>query len=108
MIMAKKQASPKRRLKGEGSVRIRPDGTVELRKRINGVQKSFYGKDINEAKQRAEDFQNKLRLKNEVDNVYFEELILKWLRDVKHYELKPSSYDRLESTINNKIIPAIY
>lgn len=37
----------------------------------------------------------------------FDTYISNWLNNVKINELKPLSFDRLESTINNHIIPSI-
>lgn len=97
-----------RRLKGEGSIRERSDGTFEFRIKIDGKSKSFYGKTPTETRKKKDNYlQQKENKITEFDNITFDDFILKWLREVKKNELKPSSYDRLESTIVNKIIPTI-
>jgi integrase len=51
----------KRRSRGEGSIRKRPNGTWEARMTLpNGKQKSFYGKTQREARSKLKDAQNKV------------------------------------------------
>ena len=101
-----------RRDKGEGSISQRKDGiwtsridigtTPEGKRKI----KAFYGKTENEVKKKLREFKKEL-IKNELQEtkkMTVSELSNEWL-NTKLYEVKASSYDRIEATINNQIIP---
>lgn len=103
-----------RRDKGEGSISQRKDGiwtsridigtTPEGKRKI----KAFYGKTENEVKKKLREFKKEL-IKNELQEtkkMTVSELSNEWL-NTKLYEVKASSYDRIEATINNQIIPLI-
>lgn len=105
----------KRRDYGSGSISQRKDGKWTARMIIgrqengNLKYKTFLGSTEREARKRLEDFKkeyyrndSKTVQRNTVANY-----MLDWLHNVKANELKPKSFDRLEQTINNQIIPAI-
>jgi integrase len=97
-----------RRIKGEGSFRQRPDGRWEARIVVDGNRKSFYALSKIEAKKKVDTYlaECKKGIINKESGT-LDEAILKWLREVKKNELKPLSYDRIESSINTHIIPSI-
>lgn len=71
--------------------------------------KAFYGKTESEVKRKLKEYQKEL-IKNDYQTVQrntVENYMLDWLHNVKANELKPKSYDRLEQTVLNQVIPAI-
>ena len=105
-----------KRLNGEGTIyysKSRNEYIGEITKTINGktVKKVFYsgqGGKRSTVSQKMSAWQ----IRNVADYamnhpVQLEDGILAWLETCKKPELKPSSYDRLESTINCQIIPRI-
>lgn len=101
-----------KRLYGEGSVFQDSKGywvykfppspdTNNKEKRIAAKTKSELTKKVNDFKQSIGNA-NYISDNNTIDN-----LMGYWLHNVKFNELKPSSYDRLESTIMTHIIPRI-
>lgn len=104
-----------RRQKGNGCISQRKDGKwtarIDLGKDENGNRKikAFYGNSKSEVKQKLKDFQekNKEYNCNVAYKLTFAELLSYWLENVKRNELKASSYDRLEITINKHIIPLL-
>lgn len=70
-------------------------------------RKSFYGKNVQEVFDKMDKF--KLTQTNNPTNneIYFESFIKQWLSVVKKPCLKPTSFDRLELTINKHVIPKI-
>lgn len=105
----------KKREYGDGSISQRKDGTwtgrIYLGRDSNGKQKikAVYGKSENEVKRLIKEAKEKLIRYDEVNlpKRTLSELLNDWLLTVKKYELKPSSFDRLEATINNNINPYI-
>ena len=101
--------------RGEGSISQRKDGTwtgrIFLGRDSNGKQKikAFYGKTKSDVKQQLKAFKEaSAKYKcNVAYKLTFAELLTYWLENVKHNELKASSYDRLEITINKHIIPLL-
>ena len=116
--MAKTKVIKQRRNKGEGAISQRQDGTFTARLMIGTkddgkpIIKAFYGKSRPEVLKKMDEyklFQNKIK-ETGVDETKlpdFDKYITYWLNNVKSVELKDLSFDRLESTINNHIIPAI-
>lgn len=104
-----------RREKGQGSVSKRKDGTwtgrICLGTKENGKQniKAVYGKTESEVKKKLKALQAEIIKYNSVNlpKLTLSELLNDWKVTVKKYELKPSSYDRLEKTIDNNISPFI-
>ncbi len=101
--------------RGEGSISQRKDGTwtgrIFLGRDSNGKQKikAFYGKTKSDVKQQLKAFKEaSAKYKcNVAYKLTFAELLTYWLENVKRNELKASSYDRLEITINKHIIPLL-
>lgn len=91
---------------GEGSMSLRPDGTIMYRKRIGDPkkEKTVYGLTPKECiKKMKEEERN---LKNNIidqDKVSLSDAMFLWLDKVKKPTLKSQSYTRLKSTIKNQI-----
>ena len=108
----------KRRISGEGCVSQRADGTFTARLNLGTkddgkpIIKAFYGKSRPEVVKKMDEyklFQNKVK-ESGVDETKlpdFDKYITNWLNKVKSIELKDTSFDRLENTIINHIIPNI-
>lgn len=102
-----------RREKGYGSISQRKDGTwtarLDLGKNKDGKRKikAFYGKTKSDVKQQLKNFQEEVNKFNNPEEykLTFSELLIYWLENIKRHQLKTSSYDRLEITVNNHIIP---
>lgn len=106
--------SIKKRASGEGNISQRPDGTWTARMQIgynkDGKQmiKAFYGKTRREVVDKLDDYKALIKFGGEESDLpCFDTYILHWLNNTKVNELKSLSFDRLESTIKNHIIPAI-
>ena len=104
-----------RREKGHGSISQRKDGTwtgrIFLGYKEDGKQnvKAVYGKTESEVKRKLRSLQEEI-IKYDTQNIpklTLSELLTDWQTTIKRYELKPSSYDRLEQIIHNNIIPYI-
>lgn len=103
-----------RRDKGEGSISKRKDGTWTARLDIGTTPegkrkiKAFYGKTENEVKKKLREFKKELAKTDytEIKKLTVSELTKEWL-STKIFEIKAGSYDRIEATINNQIIPQI-
>lgn len=101
-----------RREKGTGTVYQRDNGSwvgrVTIGKTPDGKikTKSFSGKTEAEVKKKIREF-CKTDYKEEKKSVSLQTYITNWLTNYKRTSLKPSSYDRLEITINTHIIPAL-
>jgi len=103
-----------RRSKGEGNIMQRKDGKWTARLFIGYKAdgkaniKAFYGNSRREVAFKLDEYKALHRKgESETNSSYFETYILYWLNNIKANELKPLSFDRLESTIKNHIIPAI-
>ena len=81
---------------------------IELDRHPDGRRnkKHFYGKTKKEAQLKLNEFLKKGDVEEESKRLV-SELITEWLHDFKSTNLKPTSYDRLECTIKNHIIPTI-
>lgn len=102
----------KKKSNGEGSIYKRSDGrwcaTIQIGTKDDGkpIKKSFYGHQRKNVVSKLDDYKFKLHTGDIVSaNEALDSYILNWLRVVKFGELKPASYDRLESTIQNYINP---
>ena len=99
-----------RREKGSGSVFQKPDGSwigrISIGKRADGKPKMKYfsGRTEAEVKKKIRDF---IKTNDGADykKVSLEEYLNNWLSVYKRAELKNTSYDRLESTARNYVIP---
>ena len=102
-----------KRERGEGSISQRKDGIwtgrVYLGRSLDGKQKvkAVYGKTEKEVKRRIKEVKEELMKNDSIffSRLLFSELLINWIHSVKKYELKPSSFDRLEITVNNNILP---
>lgn len=97
----------KRRSRGEGSIRKRPNGTWEARLTLpNGKQKSFYGKTQRDAKAKLKDAQDKIEAgidpRGERLTVAF--YLTEWIDDVKTH-LSPSTHISYTSYLRTHLIP---
>ena len=72
-----------------------------------GKKKFIYGKTKAEVNQKFREFKKMLDsgTYREIQKQTVEEYVLNWLTIYKRIELKPKSYDTLESTIQHQIIP---
>ena len=99
-----------RREKGTGNVYQKSDGTwigrMTVGKQADGRPKIKYfsGKTEAEVKRKIRDF-NKSNELVDYKKVSLEEYLNNWLSVYKRAELKNTSYDRLESTARNHVIP---
>ena len=75
----------------------RSDGTL--------IRKTFYGKNKKEAKEKAEKYKKKKKngLSIDYENITIDELIYKWLFNIKKNEVKPSSFQSYEGTYRNYV-----
>lgn len=105
----------KQKERGDGTISQRKDGTwtgrVFLGRDATGKQKikAVYGKTEKEVKTKLKQLKEEM-IKFDTPNLpklTMSELLTDWQTTIKKYELKPSSYDRLEQTINNNITPYI-
>ena len=105
----------KQKERGSGTISQRKDGIwtgrIFLGRDVYGKQKvkAVYGKTEREVRAKLKELKEQLIKydKTELPKLTLQELLIDWQTNVKKYELKPSSYDRLENTINNNIIPLI-
>lgn len=99
-----------RREKGTGSVYQRPNGSwtgrVELGRGLNGKRnfKFFTGKTEGEVKRKIREYQ-KSNVSKDSEKVLFGVYLSDWLQNIKHGQIKDSSYDRLESTASKHVKP---
>lgn len=103
--MTKTEEIPKRRRKGEGSIRKKSNGTYLGRISIAGYDPySCTGKTKEETQKKLDAFRI-CTLKNEVlpKKIFMRDFIKEWLISVKQPSLKAASFDRLERTYENHI-----
>ncbi|KNY27634.1 hypothetical protein [Pseudobacteroides cellulosolvens] len=103
-----------RRSAGEGNISQRANGTwtamIQLGIKEDGKPKvkAFYGKTRKELADKLADFRELTKAGyTDEDMPEFRTYITNWLYNVKVNELKAMSFDRLESTIKNHIIPVV-
>lgn len=97
---------------GAGTIRKRKDGTFEAMMTVydhdgKSKRKSFYGKNKQEVFDKMEEFKISLAIKESNISVRLEDYLNEWLYSVKKLSIKPASFDRLEMTIENQIIPRL-
>jgi len=96
-----------KRKKGDGSIRQRDVNDWEARITVNGRQKSFYGKTEKEVTKKLNEFKKKISQGlSDSKRMSYEDFLINWL-EIKKSQIKPQSYDRIESTVNLHIIPTI-
>ena len=81
------------------SMGIREDGKPNI-KQFSGKTETIVKNKLKEFK-KSRDYELKHKPSNDTVKSYF----TMWLKEFKYNKLKPLSYDRLESTVNNHIIP---
>ena len=69
------------------------------------IRKPFYGEGKKEAEEKADEYMNKLKngMSLDFETVTIDELIYKWLFQIKKNEIKPSSFQSYEGTYRNYI-----
>ena len=69
------------------------------------IRKPFYGEGKKEAEEKADEYMNKLKngMSLDFETVTIDELIYKWLFQIKKNEVKPSSFQSYEGTYRNYI-----
>lgn len=109
-----KKKKKKKRGHGEGSIYQRKNGlwaaSIQIGTDESGkpIIKYFYSKEQKEVINKLNEFKLlKAQGFDKLTSTTLKDYITSWLVNVKFYELKPLSYDRLESTINNQIIPRL-
>lgn len=104
-----------RSIYGEGTIFQTNDGTwkgvIELGKTSDGKRKrkAFYGKTQKEVKTKIKEFKTSLLMYGETDipKLTLAELLHEWMVTVKLHQVKATSYDAIENTVNNQINPYI-
>ena len=97
-----------RRDNGEGTApKQHKDGRWFRQITVDGKKKFVYGKTKAEVNQKFREFKRMLEREayRELQRQTVESYMLHWLTNYKRIELKPKSYDTLESTIFHQIIP---
>lgn len=109
-----KKKKKKKRGHGEGSIYQRKNGlwaaSIQIGTDESGkpIIKYFYSKEQKEVVNKLNEFKLlQAQGFDKLTSTTLKDYITSWLVNVKFYELKLSSYDRLESTINNQIIPRL-
>ena len=83
------------------SLGTRPDGSPKV-KQFSGKTEAIVRKKLKEYKKSCEYAEKRLPA-SETIRSFFEN----WLKEVQYYKLKPSSYDRLERTLQKNVFPYI-
>ncbi|MGX8701347.1 tyrosine-type recombinase/integrase [Caproiciproducens sp.] len=104
-----------RNTKGEGSIFQRKDGNwcakIQLGTNEQGkpIIKTFYGAKQKIVRDKLKAYKELIKgaSDDQTNEVTVDSYVVNWLTTVKSIQLKPSSYDRLEATINQNIIPYI-
>jgi integrase len=99
----------KRRHKGEGTIRKRSDGSYEARYVYNGKQRSIYGNDEEELRQRLKKILAEITLDTykEPTKMKFKEWLDIWLWDYKAKNIKPLTFEQYERIIRLYIRPKL-
>ena len=66
------------------------------------IKKQFYGTGVNEANQKADEYIEKHKDNIDID-ITLEDLMYKWLFQIKRNELKPSSFQSYEGTFRLRV-----
>lgn len=92
---------------GQGTMKLRKDGTISYKKRIGNPKKEcyVYGKTPRECMAKMKQLEKEAeQSQSYAEDATLEEEITTWLVSVKQPTLKGQSYKRLESTVKNQII----
>ena len=98
-----------RREKGTGTI-IKTEtgykGKIDIGRGPDGKRKfkCFSGKTEAEVKRKIREY-NKSGAPTNPQQILLKDYLMSWLVNIKRISLKPSSYDRLESTALNQVIP---
>ena len=98
-----------RREKGTGTI-IKTEtgykGKIDIGRGTDGKRKfkCFSGKTEAEVKRKIREY-NKSAAPTNPQQILLKDYLMSWLVNIKRISLKPSSYDRLESTALNQVIP---
>ena len=101
-----------RREKGTGTIYQRDNGTwvgrISLGRGADGKlrYKCFSGKNEAVVKRKIREY-NKGGIQQDISQILLKDYLTSWLVNVKRISLKPSSYDRLESTATKQVIPRL-
>lgn len=114
-MATKKNEEKKKPKRGnhEGSITLRKDGRWHGRIEYNGKIQNFYSKTGGKKQEVVDKLNSYKVMMNSPDSnkekfdMPIDEYIGHWLANVQSNKLKPTSYDRLECTINNHVIPKI-
>ena len=90
-----------------GNKYFRVTRTIGKKEDGTAIRKTFYGKGVNEANQKADEYMNSIKngLVVDFDNVTLNDLMYSWLFDFLHQssKIKPSTFQRYESVYRNYI-----
>ena len=97
-----------KRKKGEGSWGKKTINGIEYqryRKIYNGITKEFYGRTVEEVKEKIKGFEerNMYVKRTDVQKQTFGEYLENWFKNIRVYEVESSTYLRNEQTINYHI-----
>lgn len=67
------------------------------------IKKQFYGAGVNEANQKADEYKKNYKKNASLDSITLEDLMYKWLFQIKRNELKPSSFQSYEGTFRLRV-----
>lgn len=100
-----------RREKGTGTIfktETGWKGKIDIGRGTDGKRKfkTFSGKTEAEVKRKIREY-NKSGCHHDPSQILFKDYLMNWLVNIKRIALKPSSYDRLESTAIKQVIPRL-
>ena len=103
-------ATTKRNSKGEGSVFKTSTGRWRAKypacPENNFKEKNFSATTRAEVTKKLNEYKKNLHIGLCAgEDIFFDEYIKNWLYNIKFNELKPSSFDRVESTVNTHLLP---
>lgn len=99
----------KKRMNGEGSWTERDNGTWKLSVSYKGLGRKYFYGDKQTCLKKKHEFEALLNKGIVGDkDVLFKDFIHSWLFNVKQPALRPASFDRLERTLKEKYIVALY
>ena len=98
-----------KRANGEGSWFQQDNGTWRLNVSYDGKRKAFYGSDKSSCLQKKAEYEALLSkgFKPSEEAPAFDVFARAWLTNIKMKQLKPGSYDRIETTFEKHLIPVI-
>lgn len=96
-----------KRANGEGTFRIRDNGTWECMIRHNGKRHSIYGKSRKECITKLKDLRKQLDfgIAEKSKSITYKTLLENYLENIIAIKNRPSTYDNYKSVIDNHLIP---